>query len=198
MSVVSANMSMSLDGFIADADHSVGRLFDWYQSGESRYAFPDPRFTAHVSVPTVRLLKQSAAATGAVIIGRRVFDQTHGWGGNHPVSVPVFVVTHSAPVDWPKDNTNFTFVTDGVASAVTKARECAPGKVISVAGASIVQQLLDARLLDELVVNLVPIVLGGGTPLFAHLAKTPIRFCGPTRVVDGAGVTHLTYSVDKS
>jgi len=107
---------------------------------------------------------------GALICGRRLFDITNGWGGNHPVGAPVFVVTHTVPEGWPREDAPFTFVTDGPESAVRQAQAVAGDKVVAVATPTITQQLLDAGLLDEIAVNLVPVLLGEGIRFFDNLA----------------------------
>ena len=85
---------MSLDGFIADDEGNVGPLFDWYFAGDTEYEPPGGRFTLKVSQASVALLRSSYGATGALVVGRRHFDQARGWGGRHPMDVPVFVLTH--------------------------------------------------------------------------------------------------------
>jgi dihydrofolate reductase len=112
----------------------------------------------------------------------------------HPMGVPVFVVTHSVPTDWDHPESPFTFVTDGIESAVAKAKAAAGDKDVAVASPTIVRQCLDAGLLDAVQVDLVPVLLGKGIPFFGELATGPVPLDGPT-VVEGEGVTHLTYRV---
>jgi dihydrofolate reductase len=131
---------------------------------------------------------------GAFVTGRRTFDITGGWGGNPPLGVPTFVVTHSVPQEWVYEGSPFTFVTDGLGSAVEQAKAAAGDKDVAVGAASIVQQCIRARLLDEIHVDLVPVLLGEGVRLFEHLGTAPIEL-ERTRVVEGAGVTHLTFRV---
>ena len=104
-------------------------------------------------------------------------------------------MTHSVPQEWVKPGSRFTFVTDGVESAVRQAKEAAAGKNIDLIGASIAQQCLQAGLLDEIQVDLVPVLLGGGVRLFDHLGG-PIAL-EKLAVVDGVDVTHLRYRVVK-
>ncbi|HEY0449698.1 dihydrofolate reductase family protein [Actinophytocola sp.] len=191
MSKVVAHLSMSLDGFIADPDDGVRELFDWYDNGEVTVPSNDPRWTHHVSAASAPLLREAYATAGALVTGRRLFDHTHGWGGNHPAGVPLFVVTHRPPADWPHP---VTFVTDGVVSAIEQAKAVAGDKVVSAASTTVVQQALDAGLLDEIVVNLIPVLLGEGIPFFANLAKHPVRLSDP-EVIEGNRVTHLRYQV---
>jgi dihydrofolate reductase len=98
------------------------------------------------------------------------------------------------PQEWVYEGSPFTFVTDGVGSAVEKAKEAAGEKDVAVGAASIVQQCIRAGLLDEVHINLVPVLLGGGVRLFEHLGGTPIDL-ESTRVIEAPGVTHLTFRV---
>jgi dihydrofolate reductase len=110
--------------------------------------------------------------------------------------VPTFVVTHAVPEEWVYEGSPFQFVTDGVEGAVERARAVAGEKNVAVGAASIAQQCLRAGILDEIHVDLVPILLGDGVRLFEHLGAGPIELQS-TRVIEGAGVTHLTFSVVK-
>jgi dihydrofolate reductase len=131
-----------------------------------------------------------------LVTGRRTFDLTGGWGGKHPLDVPVFIVTHTVPREWNYEGSPFTFVTDGLESAVEQARAVAGDKDVGVIGASLVQQCIRAGLLDEIHIDLVPVLLGDGIRLFDHLGTEPIEL-ESTRVIEGAGVTHLTFRVVK-
>lgn len=196
MASVVADMTMSLDGFIADPADNVGPLFDWYQAGPITYTFPGDGRTAEVSEASAEQLDGFVSQLGALICGRRLFDLTNGWNGNHPVGTPVFVVTHTIPENWTHENAPFTFVTNGVESAVTQARQAAGEKLVVVASADIAQQCLNSGLLDAIRVNLAPVLLGTGIPWFANLAETPMLLDDP-EVIEGARVTHLTYRVRK-
>jgi dihydrofolate reductase len=107
------------------------------------------------------------------------------------------VLTHRRPDDRPEDDDNFVFVTEGIEAAVTRAKESAGDRNVVVNGGQMARQCLEAGLLDEVGVELVPVVLGGGTPLFAGLSVAPVQFDGPVTVVGGTGVTHLRYRVRK-
>ena len=137
-----------------------------------------------------------ARRPGALVFGRRTFDLTHGWGGKHPLDVPVFVVSSSVPQEWVYEGSPFTFVTDGLESALEQAKAVAGDKDVGVGAASIVQQCIRAGLLDEIHIDLVPVLLGGGVSLFDHLGTGPVDL-ERTRVIEGAGVTHLTFRVVK-
>ena len=126
--------------------------------------------------------------------GRRTFDITNGWGGNPPLGVPAFVVTHTVPQEWVYAGSPFTFVTDGVERAIEQAQAVAGDKAVAVGAASIAQQAIKAGLLDEIHIDLVPVLLGGGVRLFEHLGTGPIDL-ERTRVVAAPGVTHLAFRV---
>jgi dihydrofolate reductase len=149
-----------------------------------------------VSPLSAELLRETRRTTGALVTGRRTFDLTNGWGGRHPLDVPVFVVTHAILQEWVFEGSPFTFVTDGLESAIEQAKAVAGDKDVGVVGASLVQQCIRAGLLDEIHVDLVPILLGDGVRLFDHLGTEPIEL-ESTRMLEGAGVTHLTFRVVK-
>ena len=120
-----------------------------------------------------------------------------GWGGQHPWDIPAFVVTHQVPDGWPRPGSTVQFVTDGIESAVARAKSAAGPKSVGVHGAQTIQQCLDAGLLDEIHIDLAAVLLGAGVRLFDHLANTPAVLGNPT-VVTGVGVTHLRYPVHTS
>jgi dihydrofolate reductase len=202
MGKVTTGLSMSLDGFIAGPndgrERPLGeggdRLFAWYSSGDTEYGLPGTEMVFRVSPQSAELLREAHTKMGAFVTGRRTFDITNGWGGSPPLGVPTFVLTHTVPQEWVYDGSPFTFVTDGVESAVEQARAVAGEKDVAVGAASIVQQCLKAGLLDEIHVDLVPVLLGGGVRLFDHLGTGPIEL-ERTRVVEAPDVTHLTFRV---
>ena len=198
MSKVVAIMSMSLDGFVADPDDGVAEVFGWYfNSGdvEVQTGGSDP-MTFKVSAPSAEHLRGLWAELGAVLTGRRTFDKAEGWGGNHAWG-PAFVLTHHVPDGWPRPDSTVNFVTDGVESAVSRAKAAAAGKNVGVHGADTIQQLLNAGLLDEIHVDIAAVLLGSGVRLFERLEGTP-AFLGDPKVIAGVGVTHLRYPVRKA
>ena len=199
MSKVVAIMSMSLDGYVADANDGVAEVFDWYFSGdvEVPMPIPPPDFTFRTSAVSAEHLKVLIAEVGAMLTGRRTFDVAHGWDGQHPWDVPAFVVTHHVPDGWPRPGSTVQFVTDGIESAVAQARSAAGQKSVGVHGAQTIQECLDAGLLDEIHVDVAAVLLGAGVRLFDHLANTPAVLGDPS-VVAGVGVTHLRYPVHAS
>jgi dihydrofolate reductase len=204
MGKVAMGLSMSLDGFIAGPNDGpelpLGeggeRLFAWYSGGDTEYRLPGTEMVFMVSAQSAELLREAHNKMGAFVTGRRTFDITNGWGGSPPLGVPTFVVTHTVPQDWVYEGSPFTFVTDGVESAVEQAKAVAGDKDVAVGAASIAQQCIRAGLLDEVHVDLVPVLLGGGVRLFEHLGTTPIEL-ERTRVIEAPDVTHLTFRVVK-
>lgn len=189
--------TVSLDGFIAGPNETgLDLLFAWFDGGdfELKMAIPDIRIM--LSEPDYRYMRAFFDSVGAFVCGRKLFDQNHGWGGTHPLGVPVVVVTHHVPKDWVAAHPDapFTFVTDGVAPAIERARELAGDRAVNVASGKISSQCLELGLLDEISLDLVPVLLGSGVPLFEHF-EAPILLDGPTLVVQGQRVTHLRYTV---
>ena len=206
MSKVVLELSMSLDGFVAGPNDSPENglgdggdaLFKWYSSGDTDFPVPGTDMVFKISRASAEFLRPSWMNIGASVAGRRTFDIAHGWGGNPPggADAPHFVVTHTIPQEWVKPGSPFTFVTDGVESAVRQAKAAAGNKNVDLIGASIAQQCLKAGLLDEIQIDLAPVLLGGGVRLFDQLDTAPIEL-EPLAVVEGLGVTHLRYRVVK-
>jgi dihydrofolate reductase len=137
MGTVVAQASMSLDGYIAKEDNSIGLLFDWLQAGDVEISTATAGITFHLSPASAAYWRESTADVGAIVCGRRLFDFVGGWGGRHTMDVPVVVVTHRVPTEWVRDHPGapFEFVTDGVAAAVARAQDIAgPGTVWVSAG----------------------------------------------------------------
>jgi dihydrofolate reductase len=199
MGKVIAGFSMSLDGFVATPDDGVPHIFDWYGTGTVRFDWPGNDMTSDVTPASAAYLRDMVEHTGALVVGRRVFDHTDGWAGHHPIGVPVFVVSHRGPEGWDErhDPSLTTFVSAGVASAVEQAQAVAGDKWIGVAGPNVAQQCLDLGLLDEIHVELAPVLLGAGIPFFANPARAPVLLENP-RVVEGDRVTHLVYAMRTS
>jgi dihydrofolate reductase len=203
MGKVSAGATMSLDGFIAGPnDTGFDLLFKWYGAGDVEVPMPDSTAevpTPRVSAESARLLRQEMASWGALVVGRHLYELTNAWNGRHPLGVTTVVLTHDPPEGRPQADDNFVFVTDGIEVAVAKAKEIAGDRDVAVNGGQMAKQALDAGLLDEIGVDLVPVLLGEGTRLFDNpgSATVPTEFEGPYRVVQGTGVTHLRYRVIK-
>lgn len=178
-------MSMSLDGYVAGPDDRPGqemgrggfRLFDWLDGRNG------PGVNGQVY--------SEAMDTGALLSGRRTFELAARWHGDHHNGVPINVLTHHVdPDDTPPGSARF--YTD-IESCVADARAAAGDKAVMVHGAGMTQALLRANLLDELEIHLVPVVLGGGRPLFGD-SDTPVELRLVRQLV-APDVTHLRYVV---
>lgn len=213
MGKVTANMSMSLDGFIAGPNDSpenpLGddgeRIHEWVfelASWRERQGLEGGRANRDSAI-----VAETFDNVGAVVMGRRMFSNAEGpwgdppfeghWGNDPPFRVPVFVLTHHAREPLVMDGgTTFTFVTDGIERALEQAQAAAGEADVEVSGgANVIQQFIMNGLLDELQLHIVPVLLGDGIRLFDHLGATPIEL-ERTRVVATSGVTHLRFRVD--
>ncbi|MGP3963152.1 dihydrofolate reductase family protein [Nonomuraea sp. 3N208] len=213
MTKVTAQMSVSLDGYYAGARHSGDG--NWMDSAEAAGFFRITRWVIDARAWRERqgfaggeqdtnsdIVAETFEAAGAYVMGRRMADGGEvPWGEEPPFRAPVFVVTHRPrQVLMRRGGTSFTYVTDGIASAIEQARAAANGKNVAVAGGgSLVRQVLKAGLLDELELHIVPVVLGTGMRLLdtdLHLADKEAIELTATRVVDTPNVTHLRYTVN--
>jgi dihydrofolate reductase len=184
-------MSMSVDGFIAGPDdneeHGLGvggeLLHGWLADGGTDPASYRPADEAGATV------FDEMMATGAVITGRRTFAFAGGWAGDHHDGVPVFVLTRAAPAEPPPGSARY--VTD-IASCVAEAKAAAGDRDILLHGAATAQECLRAGLLDELELQLVPVLLGQGRRLFVDLPFVELEL---VRALDGPDVQHLRYRV---
>ncbi|HEV3484471.1 MAG TPA: dihydrofolate reductase family protein [Vicinamibacterales bacterium] len=195
MGKVFAELSVSLDGFIAGPNVTVGngmgdggeRLHEWmFPSDGSRDRSVEAR-------------KKMFGSSGAVVVGRRMFDVgVKPWGENPPFHMPVFVVTHRAGDPIVKQGgTTYHFVTGGIEPALDRARAAAGERdVVLLGGADVIRQFVRADLIDELRIHLVPVLLGDGTRLFERMGREHIELeC--TRVTGAPEVAHLTFRVAK-
>jgi dihydrofolate reductase len=188
MGLVICDMSISLDGY--GVGPNAGRENPFGDGADSLHdwMFKDPIDADR------KYLEDAIAHCGAVVMGRTSFDKTmHEWGPGGPVpGSQSFVVTHHVPAE---DHVGYTFVTDGVASAIEQAQKAAGDKWVGLHGATVMQQALPLGLVDEIRVHVVPLLIGGGTPLFATLdsAITLERVETP----DSPAVDHLRYRVIK-
>jgi dihydrofolate reductase len=195
MTKVIADITMSLDGFVTgpdpDLEHGLGH------GGEPlhAWAFSDDPVDAEQ-------LRAGTELSGAVVMGRRLFDIIDGPGGwNDDVGYgaretgrpPFFVVTHIAPTSWRLTTLDFTFVTDGIASAIEQARAAAGAKnAVIMGGGDVIAQALAAGLVDQLHLHVSPIVLGAGTPLFHGAGRIEMR---QVDVQVSTTATHITYEL---
>lgn len=197
MGKVIAAASMSLDGYIAKHDNTIGRLFDWYQNGDVEFPTATPEITFHLTPPSADYWRRWTSRLGALVCGRTLFDFTDGWGGRHTMDVPVVVVTHDVPTDWVDAHPDapFSFSTAGVEAAVARAREIAGDRVVAVTAGTIARQCLELGLLDEVAIDLVPVVMGEGRPFFGKLSLADVPLGNPTVCIQGDRVTHLLFPV---
>ncbi len=205
MSKVTTGFSMSLDGFVAgpndSPDNALGdggdRLFKWYFSGDATHEVPSGNRTFMMSKEGAEMVQEASQSAGVLVTARRTFDIAHAWGGKHPMDVPIVVLTHRVPQEWVnKPGSPFTFVTDGVESAIKKARQIAGDKTVVVGAPSVVKQCLQAGLMDEIHIDLIPTLLFGGVPLFDHLGIQPVDL--QIEEVNATGnVIHITFRVIK-
>ncbi len=203
MSKVTTGFSMSLDGFVAGPNDGpempLGeggeRLFKWYSS-DLEGAVPMGDGMMKMSREGAELVQEAARVAGVLVTARRTFDIANAWGGRHPMDVPIVVVTHTIPQEWANRESIFTFVTDGVESAIEKARQIAGDKDVVVGAPSVVKQCLKARLMDEIHIDLIPVLLFDGIRLFDQLGIAPVDM----EIIDATanpGVAHITFRVIK-
>ena len=204
MGKVHVDITTSLDGFVAGPNDGLelplgenGELLHEWVYGLRAWREPHGLEGGETNQDS-EILEESLADRGAVIVGRRMYDNARGWGDEPPFHMPVFVLTHETREPESKDGgTTFTFVTDGVQSAFEQAREAAGNKNILVAGgANTVQQFLQAGLVDEIQIHVAPLLLGGGVKLLDGLSADDVKL-ESTRVVESPAVTHLQYRVVK-
>lgn len=197
MALVKADITMSLDGFIDGPNNALDRLHRWVYVLESWRGYHG--YEGGESNRDSEILAESFETTGAIVIGRAMYNLAEEpWGDEPPFHMPVFVVTHE-----PKDpieksgGTTFHFVEGGIEKALELAREAAGEKDVSVGGgANVIQQFIKLRLLDEIQIHIVPVVIGAGIPLFENMGTEYIEF-ETTRVVESPEVTHLRLRLKK-
>jgi dihydrofolate reductase len=189
---VIAAAAVSLDGFVANPHDEVGPLFDWYENGEIELYGTDRSRAFHVSPATAEYVRPIWNNIGAVVIGRHLFDLTDGWGGVPAVGDHVVVVSHrEEPAEWRKrfPDAPFTFVTELV-DAITRAKELAGDRDVSMTAGNLTGQALAQGLVDEVSWSVVPVVFGSGVRFFGDYAGAPVLLDDP-QVVRGDRVTHL-------
>jgi dihydrofolate reductase len=189
MARVICDMSTSVDGYVTGPNASRDNPF-----GDGGEGLHDWIFDAATDEDRA-LLQEVLDSVGAVVMGRTSFDKNEGdggWGDSGPIGdAPCFVVTHHEPAR--SHPPVYTFVTDGVVSAIEQAKEAAGDGVVGLHGASVMQQALPLGLVDEIRVHVVPVLLGGGTPLFASLDSA--IGLERTRVRATPAATHLRFRV---
>lgn len=213
MGKIISDISMSLDGYIAGPKPTLKEPLG--QGGEDLHewvvrlaAWRKPHgMSGGETGPDGDVMEESVANIGAVIMGRKMFSGGEGpwekdpnpdgwWGDTPPFHVPVFVLTkHKREKVRKEGGTSFTFVTDGIQSALSQAKKAAGDKDISIAGgANAIQQFIKVGLVDELQIHMVPVLLGGGTRLLDNLGDSKLE---KMRVIDSPLVTHLKFRLKK-
>jgi dihydrofolate reductase len=197
MTKVLSNMAVSVDGFITGRNPGPGRglgdaglLHDWYWNGDTPSTVV-PEF--RLSETTRRLIDPVAARIGAVVAGRNSYDDANGWGGGSPhPTAPLFVVSHRPA---PAEATSAQSFATSIEEALAAARTAAGDLDVALMGGGVLTAALAAGLVDEFVIHQVPVLLGGGRPLFqelpAHLRLSLVE------AVPAPGVTHLHYRVER-
>lgn len=191
---------VSLDGYMADDSDGVGPLFDWLGNGDVSWSFEGSDDTVSTTQASADFTRNQYKGIACVIIGRRLFDLTNGWDGVPAAGEHVFVVTHEPPKDWEHAGTApFTFV-GSVEEGIKAGREYAgEDRIVDVAAGQIGGQALRLGLIDQVVVNLVPVVFGSGRPFWATgPLSEPLMLDNPSQIVQGDRVTHLVYDVPKA
>jgi dihydrofolate reductase len=186
MTKVIIDLQMSLDGFINAPDGGDGGLHNWYFA-----EYDDPNH------PNPKIIQQTIDDLGSIIMGRNTFgtgEDNEGFEeGNNPYTAVNVVVTHNPPAKQPKG----MIFADSIESGVKQAIEAAGERDVAIGGgADVSQQALKAGLVDELMIHLIPVLLGGGKRLFEHLGTEPIAL-EQIEIIDGGTVTHLRYRVVK-
>ncbi|HEY3832021.1 MAG TPA: dihydrofolate reductase family protein [Acidimicrobiia bacterium] len=194
MAKVLTHMCMSLDGFVAQPDDNPAELFDWYWGGDVAVPSAQEGMSFSVDAASAPMLQELTSACGAIVAGRRLFDQADGWGDNHPAGAPVVVVTHRAP---PADAaTRFprTTFASSVEEAIATAKAIAGDKYVTIASADIIQQALNLGLVDELCISQVPVLFGAGIRYFGEFVANHVMLEDPV-VIQGSRALHLRYAV---
>ncbi|MGA3185273.1 MAG: dihydrofolate reductase family protein [Candidatus Dormibacteria bacterium] len=190
-------MSMSLDGYIAGPNDEPGnpggddftRLHDWYRFASDAGPAAETTDASGIASQFLSEIKE----TGAVLAGRNTVEQTDHWGGDHHDAVPIFVPSHRPPGTSVAKYPLVTYVTDGIASAMAQAKAAAGDRNVLVHGAYTAQTALEADVLDELQIDLVPVLFGSGRRLFDVLpARVELEI---VRVVDTPEATHIRYRI---
>lgn len=195
------DMSVSLDGCVAGPGDGApqaplgGRggqhLLDWLFGGDT--PFEDSMFRP--SGLNRQVVAEMFARAGAMLTGRRTYEIAHGWNGTRPVNaIPVVVLTHVPPAHPPQGRSQLVFVSEGIESAVARARTLAGDRDVGIGGASVAQQALRAGLVDELYLHVAPILLGEGVRLFERLGSREIHL-RRLSTLEAPHATHFRYQV---
>lgn len=191
---------VSVDGFIADLDDAVGPLHEWYFSGDTPlgggdedddHSGEDTGFK--VSRVSAEYVGSMWASIGTIVMGRRLFDIVNGWEGRPPAGEHVVVVSHRPKPEGWHPEASYHFV-DDVTAAIAKAQELAGDRVVAVSAGDVGGQILAAGLVDEVAMDLVPVVFGSGRRYFGDI-DGQLLLEDPHVVIQGERVLHLRFAV---
>jgi dihydrofolate reductase len=155
MSKVIAGFSMSLDGFVADSDDGVDEVFKWYSAGGTDALVMIGAEATQMSQDGAEFIEEAGRGAGVLVTARRTFDLAKAWGGKHPMDVPVVVLTHRVPEEWVgREGSPFTFVTEGVSTAIEVGRHIAGERDVIVGAPTVTQECLRLGLLDAIHIDL--------------------------------------------
>ena len=189
MSTVIMHNVVSVDGFIADPQDQVGPLFDWYGNGD----VPLGDFGMKISQSSAGYVQAMWASIGSTVMGRHLFDLTNGWEGSPPAGSHVVVVTHRPKPDGWHPEASYEFL-DDVSEAVGRARELAGDGIVAVTAGDVGGQALALGLVDEVAMDVVPVVFGSGKRYFGSV-DAQYLLEDPHTVIQGDRVLHLRYRV---
>ena len=197
MATVIMHNVVSVDGFIADDNDDVGPLFEWYFNGDhalsaQEMADPEPGGMG-VSKQSFDYVRPLWDGIGSMVIGRRLFDITNGWEGRPPAGDHVVVVSHRPKPEGWHPEASYHFV-DDITAAIAKARELAGERTVAVAAGDVGGQALEAGLVDEVAMDVVPVVFGAGKRYFGAVSGQHLLE-DPHVVIQGDRVLHLKYGV---
>lgn len=181
---------VSVDGFIADEHDDIGPLFEWYTNGEIE---PVEGSGLKLSRVSADYIQPTWAGIGSMVIGRHLFDMTDGWEGQPPAGDHVVVVSHRPKPDGWHPEANYDFASD-VTSAIARAKEVAEGRMVAVAAGDVGGQALALGLVDEVAMDVVPVVFGSGKRYFGSVESQHLLE-DPHVVIQGDRVLHLRYRV---
>ncbi len=190
MSSVVMHNVVSVDGFIADDHDDIGPLFDWYYNGDTSLT---DQGAFRVSRKSAAYVGPAWAGIGSMVIGRHLFDMMNGWEGKPAAGDHVVVVSHRPKPEGWHPEASFHFV-DDVATAVAKAKELAGDRTVSVAAGDVGGQALALGLVDEVAMDVVPVVFGSGKRYFGSV-EGPRHLEDANVVIQGDRVLHLRYRV---
>jgi len=189
---------VSVDGYIAHPDDTAGSLFDWYFNGDTELSARQSGWTFHVSRTSADYVQPFWDTIKVTVIGRHLFDTTNGWDGKPAAGDELVVVTHRPlPEEWLADHPAAPFHTaDSVEAVIALAKELAGDGLVCVTAGDLGGQAFSAGLVDEVAMDVAPVVLGEGVRYFGRHAGA-VLLDDPDQVVPGDRVLHLHYTVKR-